>query len=72
MPKAFDKIKNILTFDVSLTHFGPKLDIVVSEAGNYKVSGVILNKLKGKKNKKKTNCLCFQDSNPNQKKPKNL
>ena len=43
---AFDQIKNALTCDLFLTHYGPKLEIIVaSDASSYGFSACILHKM---------------------------
>ena len=43
--RAFEKIKEILTLDLFLTHFNPDLEIIVaSDASSYGIEACILNK----------------------------
>ena len=43
---AFEKIKETLTSDLSLTHYNPKLDMIVaSDASSYGVGAYMLHKL---------------------------
>ena len=45
--KAFDKIKNILTLELSQTYYNPKQEIIMaSDASEYGISAVILHKFK--------------------------
>ena len=44
-PKTIDKIKNILVSNLSLTHFDPKLEIVVaSGASEYGIGALLVHK----------------------------
>ena len=43
---AFERIKETLTSDLSLTHYDPKLDIIVaSDASSFGIGACILHKL---------------------------
>ena len=47
---AFDQIKKALTSDLFLTHFDPKLEIIVaSDASSYGVGSCILHKMPDEK-----------------------
>ena len=50
--KVFDKIKNILTSELSLTHYDPKQEIMMaSDASEYATRQVILHKFKDRNTK---------------------